>query len=89
MADARVTCVNRVPHDSTHEGISHIGGAGWRWTREQAIASIEQGTNTFYTYTDGQRFDVQVVSGPAGKYLRAARDGQLNDNLLSLPDCQG
>jgi hypothetical protein len=88
MADARITCVNKAPHQNPHEGISHLGGAGWRWTREQVIASIEQGTNTFYTYADGHRADLQIVSGPTGKYLRTTRDGQPTDNLLALPDCQ-
>lgn len=89
MADAQVTCINKQPRDSTHEGITHLGGSGWRWTRQQVIDSIEAKTNTFYTYVAGNRGSIGVVNGPNGKYLRTYADGKWNDNLLSLPECSG
>jgi hypothetical protein len=75
--------------NSSYEGITHLGNpaANWRWTREQVIASIETGTNTFYTLVNGNRGDIGVVNGPNGKYVRTYADGQWNDNLLSLPEC--
>jgi len=48
MPDVRVTCINKPDRNSQHEHITHLGGAGWRWTRDQVIESIEQKTNTFY-----------------------------------------
>jgi hypothetical protein len=89
MADVQVTCINKLPRDNTHEGITHLGGSGWRWTRQQVIDSIEAKTNTFYTYVAGNRGDIGVVNGPNGKYLRTYADGKWNDNLLSLPECAG
>ncbi|RFM35137.1 DUF3892 domain-containing protein [Chitinophaga silvisoli] len=87
MADALVTCINKNPRDNTHEGITHLGGYKWKWTRSEVIKSIEEGTNTFYTFVKGKRADIGVVKGTYGKYLRTYADGQWNDNLLALPEC--
>lgn len=89
MADVQITCINKQPRDNTHEGITHLGGSGWRWTRQQVIDSIEAKTNTFFTYVSGNRGNIGVVNGPNGKYLRTYADGKWNDNLLSLPECSG
>jgi Protein of unknown function (DUF3892) len=90
MPDVEVKCINKVPRNNPHEGITHLGNAaaGWKWTREKVIASIEDKSNTFYTLVQGNRGDVGVVDGPNGKYVRTSRDGKLNDNLLSLPECR-
>ncbi len=87
MADVRVTCINKLPRNNTHEGITHLGGTNWRWTRQEVITSINQQTNTFYTLVGGKRADVGVVHGPNGDYVRTHADGQWSDNLLSLPEC--
>ena len=90
MADARVRCINKVPHHlDAHYGITHLGGDGWKWSREQCIASILAGTNTFYTLVNGARAEVHVVDGPCGRYLRTHADGRWSDNLLALPECVG
>lgn len=92
MADVQVTCIVRSHPHGSHEHITHIGNpAGdWLWTREQAIASIEARTNTFYVQDPktGRRADIGVVR-EAGKapYLRTYADGYWNDNLLSLSHC--
>jgi hypothetical protein len=87
MADVQVTCINKQPRENTHEGITHLGGSGWRWTRQQVIDSINAKTNTFYTMVNGTRANVGVVNGANGQYLRTYADGQWNDNLLALPEC--
>lgn len=89
MADVRVTCINKQPRQNPYEGITHLGGSGWRWTREQVIASIRAKTNTFYTHEGGKRAEIGVVDGANGPYLRTYADGQWNDNLLALPECAG
>jgi len=88
MPDVRVTCINKQPRNNPHEGITHLGGSGWHWTRQQVINSIKTGTNTFHTYEGGRRAEVAVVNGPNGDYLRTHADGQWNDNLLALPECR-
>jgi hypothetical protein len=87
MADTQVTCINKVPRDDPHEGITHLGGAAWRWTRQQVIDSIEAKSNTFYTLVGGKRANVGVVNGPHGKYVQTHADGQWNNNLLALAEC--
>lgn len=87
MADVQVTCINKEPRDNPHEGITHLGGATWRWTRQQVIESIKTRTNTFFTFVDGKRAEVAVVNGPNGDYLRTHADGYWNDNLLALREC--
>lgn len=87
MSDVKVLCINKQDRDSTHEGITHLGGAGWKWTRQEVITSIENKTNTFYTHTNGNRAEIGVVNGTYGKYLRTYANGTWNDNLLSLPEC--
>ena len=91
MADVRVTCINKPHLHSPHEHITHLGNPPtWRWTREQVIASIEAGLNTFYVQdpVTGKRSEVGVVKA-AGRapYLRTHADGYWNDNLLSLSQC--
>jgi hypothetical protein len=87
MADVRVRCVNKQPRLDPHHGITHLGGDGWKWTRDQVIASINGKTNTFFTLVNGTRANVAVVDGPAGQYVRTHADGKWNDNLLALPEC--
>lgn len=87
MADVQVTCINKQPRDNPHEGITHLGGSDWKWTRQQVIDSINNKTNTFYTRVNGKRADVGVVHGPSGDYVRTYADRVWNDNLLALPEC--
>ena len=70
MADVRVTCIKKQPRNNTHEGITHLGGATWKWTRQQVIDSIKSGSNTFFTVVNGKRADVGVVNGPNGDSVR-------------------
>lgn len=87
MADVQVTCLNKQPRNDPHEGITHLGGPGWKWPRADVIASIDMGSNTFFTMVGGKRAEVGVVNGPNGKYVRTHADGYYNDNLLALPEC--
>ena len=87
MADVQVRCINKQPRNDTHEGITHLGGANWKWPRADVIRSIEGQTNTFFTMVNGKRADIAVVQGPHGKYVRTHADGYYNDNLLALMEC--
>jgi hypothetical protein len=92
MADVRVTCITKPYPQSPHDHITHLGNpaAGWKWTREEVIASIEGKTNTFFVVDpdSGKRSEVGVVR-PVGRvpYLRSYADGEWNNNLLSLSQC--
>ena len=92
MADVQVTCITKSHPQSSHEHITHLGNpaAGWKWTREQVITSIDAQTNTFYVEDSatGKRSEVAVVRETGrSPYLRTHADGYWNDNLLSLPNC--
>ena len=88
MADLQVTCINKKDRSNTHESITHLGGAGWRYTREQVVNYIEQRTHTFYTQVGGKRADVAVrENGHGGKYVQTHADGYWNNNLLALDEC--
>lgn len=90
MADARVTCITKPDRESPHEHITHLGGVGWKWTREQVIQSIDGKTNTFHVIdAQGHRSDVGVIDPGNGRvrYVRTYADGDWNNNLLALPEC--
>ena len=94
MADCEVKCITKPNPQSAHEHITHIGNPyanpPWKWPREQVIASIDGGTNTFYVVDprSGKRSDVGVVRSPGrSPYLRTYADGDWNNNLLSLQQC--
>jgi hypothetical protein len=82
--EKQVTCVKT---HSSHEGITELGGPGWRATRQQVIAAIDAGT-VFYTLVGGRRANVGVQT-EAGKapYLQTHADGYWNNNLLALQSC--
>jgi hypothetical protein len=72
--------------DNDHPSITHLGGPGWRWTKAEVVASINAGTNTFYTFVEGKRADLHVVKGNP-PYVQTAADGKWTNNLLALPAC--
>jgi hypothetical protein len=91
MPDVQLTCISKPNRESAHEYITHLGGSGWRWTREDVITSIEARTNTFFVRdAAGHRSEVGVVNpgGGRAKHLRTYADGDWNNNLLALPECR-
>ncbi|BCL83670.1 DUF3892 domain-containing protein [Ktedonobacteria bacterium brp13] len=87
MADTLVTCINKPDTNSPHEHITHLGGYTWRRTTQEVIASIEKGTNTFYTSVGGKRADIGVRERNGRKFVQTHADGYWNDNLLALDTC--
>ena len=87
MASNQVLCINKQPRNNTHEGITHLGGNGWKIRRDEMIAFIRSGAHSFFTMVNGKRADVAVVEGPNGPYVRTHADGYYNDNLLALYEC--
>jgi hypothetical protein len=93
MPDCRITHIRKPDRFSQHEHITHVGNldADWIWKREDVIASIDAGTNTFYVLDSktGHRSEVGVMRPNDGRlpFLRTYADRYWNDNLLSLPQC--
>lgn len=92
MADCQIQCITRSTLNGGHEHITHVGNGvvPWYLPVETVIASIDQGTNTFYVQDAyGRRANVGVVRPAHGRpYLRTYADGVWTDNLLSLPACR-
>jgi hypothetical protein len=84
----QVTCVSKVDRASDHEGISYLGGSGWKWTRAQAVAAIEAGTHAFFTSVGGKTAWLRVRQGRYSKYVQTVSDGQWSNNLLALAECR-
>lgn len=90
---ARIRCVNKSDRYNPHERITHVGGVNldgsrWKLTQPNAIAGVESGKYAFFVEVDGDRVNVVVrVSRFGNKYLTTEADGDMPNNLLSLPEC--
>ncbi len=93
MPDCQITCIVKPDRFSQHEHITHVGNpqAGWKWTREKVIESIDAKINTFYVLDpkNGKRAEVGVQRPNDGRdpFLQTYADGYWNNNLLSLNQC--
>lgn len=85
--DRQVTFTNRTNRYQLHERISHIGGDGWRTTQRAAIASMENGEDTFFTLIGGQRVNLIVATHHGKKYLKTENDWFQPNVLLELAQC--
>lgn len=89
--NAQIKCINKTDRDSAWERISHVGGHGtkpWKLTLDDAIGRIERGEWNFYVSVGGEIVWVEVaVSRYGNKYLKTVPDGEMPNNLLSLPEC--
>lgn len=85
----QVTCIKLAHSNAGHEGITHLGGDGWRWTREHVIAELESRNcqYAFFTQVNGKVGWIGVRTGPNGKYLLTHADGSWDNNLLALAWC--
>lgn len=93
MADVQIKCITKSHPQGNHEHITHVGNiaAGWEWSKEKVIASIDSRSNSFFVLDphSGKRADVGVVRPNDGRrpYLQTHADGNWNNNLLSLTSC--
>lgn len=92
--ELRISCVNRTDRQGAHERIQSLGGVnadGTRWKLSQAQAIAEIKAFRLSLYVDrppGHRARVIVARSAAGhEYLKTEADGELPNNLLSLPEC--
>jgi hypothetical protein len=89
----QVLCIKKSNRQSTHERITHIGGkndngTAWKITQEEAIEGILTGKWNFHVSSNGQTVSVIVSTSRLNhRYLTTERDGESQNNLLSLPEC--
>ena len=86
MRRYEVTFVVKRPADPAHEGVTHLGGVGWRRSRLEIIESIHMGTAAYFARINGRRMDIGIVYAPRGLFLRTFADGAWNDGLMALPE---
>ncbi len=85
----QIKCINKSDRPNIHERITHIGGDGWKITQAEAIQSIKDEIYAFYVVAGGRSVGVIVAKSRFGhEYIKTTADGEMPDNLLSLPECR-
>lgn len=90
--DVQIMCINKSDRYDPHERILQVGGIHngkrWKLSQAEAIKGVENGQWRFYVSRNGQTVWVIVaVSRFGNKYLKTQSDGEMPNNLLSLPEC--
>ncbi|HBZ43793.1 MAG TPA: DUF3892 domain-containing protein [Maritimibacter sp.] len=89
---AQIRCINKQDRDNAWESITHVGGVNsdggrWKLSQQEAIKYLD-GEWNFWVEVDGDRVWCEVATSRFGnKYIKTKADGDLPNNLLSLPEC--
>jgi hypothetical protein len=98
MSKLQIRCVNRSINKSDqglrYERIRSIGGfypngSLWKFTQEEAILKMEEGSHRFFVLINSKFLNVIVATDRDGrKYLKTETDGEFPIQLLYLYDCE-
>jgi hypothetical protein len=89
----QIKCINKSNRYNPYDAIDHFGGTNadgnrWKQTLMEMISLIEANKFSFYVNVGGKAVDVVIAKSVAGnKYLKTEADGDMPNNLLSLPEC--
>lgn len=96
MADVRLKVICIIPDDRDPDRrIDSIGvviGEGEErksLSLDDAINGIKTGIFSFYIETDGHSVDVEVACNEGTEFLTTENDSWEENNLLTLPHCDG
>lgn len=99
MSRKRIICINKAPYHQdpdthiTHVGIGTDRGYSERLTVDRVIQQLRSavGDRYFVRGSDGSGADVRLGRCPfcsnAHTFIRTTPDHSVEDNLLSLPEC--
>ena len=82
----QITCISKDDRMNPYERITHVGGAGFKYTSNEAIQRIEKG-QYFFVNVRGKESKVVVQERNGKKVLKTEADDYEPNNLLSLPEC--
>ena len=89
-----IDCINKSDRPNPHERITHVGGRNpdgtrWKLTQQDAVQAIQSGHRSFFVRQGVSAVEVVVAVSRYGNfYLKTQADGEMPDNLLSLPECR-
>ncbi|MDQ2719427.1 MAG: DUF3892 domain-containing protein [Bacteroidota bacterium] len=89
----QIQCINKSDRFNAHERIKNCGGLNntirWKKSQPDIVYEIESNINQYYVKVNGYR-EVNVIiakSAAGNKYIKTTEDGEMPNNLLSLPEC--
>lgn len=89
----QIQCINKSDRYNPHERIINCGGINnnvrWKKSQSQIVNEIDNNINQYFVNVNGYReVNVIVAKSAAGnKYIKTTEDGEMPNNLLSLPEC--
>ena len=92
MTNVQIQCINKTPRFDPWDRIKNIGGLNadgsrWRLPLDAAIAGMKEGKWHFWVDGNPSVWVEIAVSKFGNEYLKTVADGEIPDNLLSLPEC--
>jgi hypothetical protein len=73
MAD-QIGCINKDDRQNPYRRITHVGGTGWKMTRQDAIRAIETRQRSSRVSSGGRAVDVIAATSQYGnRYLKTER----------------
>jgi hypothetical protein len=88
-----IQCIQKSDSKTPYERILSIGGVdpdgkAWKMSEGVAIDGMKNGKYRFYVNRGGYSVDVIIAKSHHGQeYLKTTSDGEVPNNLLSLPEC--
>ena len=89
----QIRCIVKADRSSPYEHIAFVGGLNsdgsrWKFSQGDVIKMIKNKTHSFYVFKDGKIVNVIVaISKYGNEYIKTEADGEIPNNLLSLPTC--